>query len=178
MKMRLLLTLAGFAIGFAVPALAQEQNTVNPEVRQQIEAALMKYEEAFNKHDAAAMATLFTLDAVQMLDWGEGGTFSGQQAIEKYYAVDFASSPPNSSKSLFSCMQSVTRYPLSRNGVTGNGRATTQGSMFVMPTSGRSAWISHAFIKTETNVRKSDAWKVDDHRNGSCFDFLGSCRLL
>jgi hypothetical protein len=29
-----------------------------------------------------------------MLDWGEGGTFSGQQAIEKHYAVDFASSPP------------------------------------------------------------------------------------
>ena len=54
----------------------------------------MKFEEAFNKHDAAAMATLFTLDAVQVLDWGEGGTFSGQQAIEKYYAVDFASSPP------------------------------------------------------------------------------------
>jgi hypothetical protein len=35
MKMHLLLALAGFAIGFVVPALAQEQNTVDPEVRQQ-----------------------------------------------------------------------------------------------------------------------------------------------
>ena len=33
MKVRLLLTLAGLAIGFAAPALAQEQNTVDPEVR-------------------------------------------------------------------------------------------------------------------------------------------------
>ena len=90
----LLLTLAGLAIGFVVSALAQEQNTVDPEVHQQIEAALVKFEEAFNKHDAAAMAALFTLDAVQVLDWGEGGTFSGQQAIEEHYGVDFASSPP------------------------------------------------------------------------------------
>jgi len=36
--MRLLLALAGFAVGFVVPALAQEQKTVDPEVRQQIEA--------------------------------------------------------------------------------------------------------------------------------------------
>ena len=94
MKVRFLLTLAGLAISFALPTYAQQKDTVDPEVRQQIEAALMKFEEAFNKHDAAAMATLFTLDAVQMLDWGEGGTFSGQQAIEKHYALDFASSPP------------------------------------------------------------------------------------
>jgi ketosteroid isomerase-like protein len=92
--MRLLVTLAGLAIGFAGPALAQEQDTVDPQVRQEIETALKNFDEAFNKHDAAAIADLFTLDAVQMLDWGEGGTFSGQQVIEKNYAVDFASSPP------------------------------------------------------------------------------------
>lgn len=117
MKVRLLSALAGVAIGFAFPSTAQEQDTVSPQVRQAIEAALVKFEEAFNKHDAAAMATLFTVDAVQVLDWGEGGTSSGQQAIEKNYAVDFTSSPPNSSKSLSSCMQSATRCPLSRNAV-------------------------------------------------------------
>jgi hypothetical protein len=35
-----LLALAGLAISFAVPVLAQEQNTVDPEVRQQIEAGV------------------------------------------------------------------------------------------------------------------------------------------
>jgi hypothetical protein len=39
-KMRFLLTLAAAAIGFAVPVPAQEQNTVDPEVRQQIEALI------------------------------------------------------------------------------------------------------------------------------------------
>ena len=48
------LALAGLAIGFALPALAQEQNTVDPEVRQQIEAVIVKFDEAFNRRDAAA----------------------------------------------------------------------------------------------------------------------------
>ena len=61
--MRSLLTLVGFAIGFLVPALAQEQSTIDPEVRQQIEAALAKYEDAYNKYDAAAIAALYTVDA-------------------------------------------------------------------------------------------------------------------
>ena len=60
MNVRLLLTLAGLAIGFAVPSIAQEQNTVDPEVRQQIEAVHIKFYEAYNKRDAAAIAALFT----------------------------------------------------------------------------------------------------------------------
>jgi hypothetical protein len=54
MKKQLLYALVGLAIGFAMPTFAQEQTTVDPEVRQQIEAAYMKFAEAFNKHDAAA----------------------------------------------------------------------------------------------------------------------------
>jgi uncharacterized protein (TIGR02246 family) len=82
------------AIGLAVPVLAQEQNTVDPEVRQQIEATLMKFDEAFKKRDAAAIAALFTQDAVQVCQgWPGGAEASGQQAIEKRYTVDFASSP-------------------------------------------------------------------------------------
>jgi hypothetical protein len=80
MKIRLL-ALAGLAIGFAVPALAQEQNTVDPEVRQQIEAAVMNYDDADNKNDAVVIAALFGQDAVEM--WfgvSGGGLASGQQA--------------------------------------------------------------------------------------------------
>jgi hypothetical protein len=40
--MRLLVTLSGLAIGFALPVFAQEQNTVDAEVRQQIEAVISK----------------------------------------------------------------------------------------------------------------------------------------
>src|SRR5271166_5261987 len=66
MKIRLVVALAGFAISFAVPTFAQGQNTVDPEVRQQIEAVSMKFVEAYNKYDAAALAALFTEDAVEV----------------------------------------------------------------------------------------------------------------
>ena len=88
MKMPLLIIIAGLAIGFAVPALAQEKDSVDPEVRQQIEAELMKYDDAFNKHDAVAIADLFAPDAVEVFGWeSEGGAVFGQQAIQKRYAV-------------------------------------------------------------------------------------------
>ena len=88
MKKRLVVTLVGLAISFAMPALAQQQNTVDPEVRQQIEAAVKKHEEAYNKYDAAAYATLYTPDAIEVLSWqSEGGATVGQQAIEKMAAA-------------------------------------------------------------------------------------------
>ena len=84
MKIRFLLTLAGLAFAFALPAFAQEQNTVDPEVRQQIEAVYKKFDEAFNKRDAAALAALYTQDAIEVWPWEEkGGAASGQEAIEK-----------------------------------------------------------------------------------------------
>jgi hypothetical protein len=49
MKLRLILTLSGLVIGTVMPAVGQDKNTVDPEVRQQIEAALTKFDEAFNK---------------------------------------------------------------------------------------------------------------------------------
>ena len=91
MKTRLLFIIAGSIIGFAVPALAQEQNAVEPEVCQQIEAALMKCDEAWNKNDAAAFAARFTLEATDVRRWEAAGLVSGQEAIEKRYAAEFAS---------------------------------------------------------------------------------------
>ena len=94
MKMHLLLALAGFAIGLAVSALAQEKDTVDPEARQQIEAVLTKYEDAFNKNDAAAIAALYTGDAAEVFQRDEaGGSACGREAIEQRYAAHFASSP-------------------------------------------------------------------------------------
>jgi hypothetical protein len=71
MKIRLVVALVGFAIGFAVPTFAQEQNKVDPEVRQQIEATYNKRIDALNKQDAAA-AALYTQDAVLVNATGFG----------------------------------------------------------------------------------------------------------
>jgi ketosteroid isomerase-like protein len=93
-EMRVLLTLAVLTISPVVSAVAQEQNTVDPEVRQQIEAALTKFDEAFSKNDATATAALYTQDAAEVVsEWSEGGLAFGQQAIEKRHAANFASNP-------------------------------------------------------------------------------------
>jgi ketosteroid isomerase-like protein len=101
MKIRSVVALIGLAISFALPIFAQQQNTVDPEVRQQIEAAVKKHEEAYNKYDAAAYAALYTPDAIEVLSWqSEGGATVGQQAIEKMAAAEFASFPAKQSFTL------------------------------------------------------------------------------
>jgi hypothetical protein len=65
MKFRLLLTIAGLVVGFGGPTRAQEKNAVDPQVRQEVEALNLKYDEAFNQNDAEAVAALFTADAVE-----------------------------------------------------------------------------------------------------------------
>ena len=117
--MHLLLMIAGLAIGFAVPALAQEQNTVDPEVRQQIEALIVKFDDAYNRSDAAAIADLFTQDGVQAWAWETaGGVASGQQAIEKRYAAQLATSPGKLVRKLVWYIQSATKYVRSRRSHT------------------------------------------------------------
>src|ERR1700756_1823417 len=111
---RLLLALIGLAVSPVVSAIAQEQNTVDPEVHQQIEAVHMKFVEAQNKGDAAAIAALFTQDAVQV--WyglSEGGLASGQQAIEKRYRATFAAPSPSTVR-LFRCSQSAAIHARSQ----------------------------------------------------------------
>jgi hypothetical protein len=91
-----LAALVGLAISFVLPTFAEEKIAVDPEVRQQIEALLMKYDEAYNNHDVAAVAALFTPMAVEVLGWETGGgAASGQQAIEQRYAVDLAGAMNN-----------------------------------------------------------------------------------
>ena len=77
----------------AVPTSAQEKSMVDPQVRQQIEAVEMKFQEACNNRDAAATAALYTADAVEVRTWQ--GAFSGQEAIRQLFANDFASSSPD-----------------------------------------------------------------------------------
>jgi uncharacterized protein (TIGR02246 family) len=98
MKTGSLLAVAGSVICFAVPAFAQQMNTAGSKIVQQRDllgvaraiddfgALSLKLDEAFNKNDASAIATLFTEDGILVaLD----GMFIGRQAIEKRYADIF-----------------------------------------------------------------------------------------
>jgi hypothetical protein len=87
MKMRLLLILAGLAIGFVVPTIAtfaQEKSIIQPRVRQQIEAVFTQFQEAYNKHDLDAIAALYAEDAVEFR-----GAASGREAIGKRFVAVF-----------------------------------------------------------------------------------------
>ena len=98
MKIRLLLVLVGFPIGFVLPAFAQQKDTVDPRIVEQrdllgdVKALAefgelsQKLDEAYNKNDAAAVAALFTEDAILV---APDGMFSGRQVIEKRYEDTF-----------------------------------------------------------------------------------------
>jgi uncharacterized protein (TIGR02246 family) len=83
MKIRLLGALVGLAIGSVLPTFAQQKDTVDPQIAQQIRVLASNFDAAFNKNDAAAVAALYKEDAVRVTPHG---TFSGRQAIEKGYA--------------------------------------------------------------------------------------------
>src|ERR1700739_3755518 len=94
MKTRLLFPLVGLAISFALPIFAQEQSAVDSKTRQEIEAVGMQIVEAYNKHDAAAVAALYTQDAVRVANPpGLGAALLvGRKAIEKLFSTDFTGS--------------------------------------------------------------------------------------
>jgi ketosteroid isomerase-like protein len=83
MKIHVLLALAGLAIGFAAPAFAQQKDTTDPQIAQQLEAIGRKSDEAWDKGDAAGIAAFFTQNAVVVTPQGP---VYGRQAIEKMYA--------------------------------------------------------------------------------------------
>ena len=83
MKIRLGVALVGLAISFASPAFAQQKDTVDPQIAEQLTALSKKTDEANNNGDAAALAALYTEDAVLLTNTGP---IYGREAIEKHYA--------------------------------------------------------------------------------------------
>jgi len=148
MKIRLAAALVGLAIGLIVPALAQQKDTVEPKTAQEIRALEMKYDEAFNRSDAAAVAGLFTEDAVVGTPHG---TFHGRQAIEKDYAKhDFQD---YHSKNLFT---NVDRVIAVGNEVRSIGRwsDTIQDSGVIKQVDGHYSMVW---------AREGDTWKIRRH---------------
>ena len=81
-KRRLVVSLVGLAISFALPTYAQQRDLADPQTTQKILALGKAFDEAHSDNDAAAVAALFTRDAVLVTI--EGPIF-GRQAIHKYY---------------------------------------------------------------------------------------------
>ena len=94
MKTRLLLTFGGLALCLTVSALAFSGDLAGDvKALDELSALSMKYDDAYKKRDAAALAALFTEDAACVTP---AGLFYGRQAIEKAYADDFQRWPATS----------------------------------------------------------------------------------
>jgi ketosteroid isomerase-like protein len=98
MKTHLVFTLVGLAIGFAVAGLRPRKAATpavpnpfqpipaGPALVQQLEAINEKFDEAFNKHDATAVAAFYTENAILSSSFGIA---SGLPDIEKYFTDVF-----------------------------------------------------------------------------------------
>src|SRR5271157_4127105 len=94
MKIPLAVALVGFAISFALPIFAQEKAATpaapnpfqpipaGPSLVQQLEAINEQFDEAFNKHDATAVAAFYTANAILSSPLAVA---SGLPDIEKYF---------------------------------------------------------------------------------------------
>src|SRR6516164_805161 len=151
MKTRLLGALVGLAIGFALPTFAQQKETVDPQLIQKLHDTIIskKYNDAINNHDAAAIAALFTEDAIFVTD--TVGPIYGRQAIEKFYADDFKGWQPKNHTSTTDphSARMLGQDNLTRAGVwseTGKGKNGED-----VPIKGY--W-------SEIDTREGDAWKI------------------
>ena len=103
MNIRSLLAVV-LAISFALPALTQEKAATpavpnpfqpipaGPALVEKLEAINLKFDEAFNKHDASAVAAFYTANAIQATPVG---VFSGREAIEKFFTDLFQRFSPS-----------------------------------------------------------------------------------
>jgi hypothetical protein len=116
MKTLLAVAIVGLAIGFSMPAHAQNKDTVDPKIAQQrnllgdpnalgeFGALGIKVDEAFKNNDAGAVAALFTEEGVLV---ASDGMFFGRQAIEKRYADTFQRWPITTFSGQRSCLNAI-----------------------------------------------------------------------
>src|ERR1700722_16827583 len=146
MKIRLPVALAGLAISCALPTVAQQKDTADTRIAQQIRILAAKYDEAINKRDAAAVAALYAQDGVWVT---HDGSFHGRQAIEKgYVQLDVKS------WQIGSYITSVDRVVAVGNEVRSTGRwrcVHKNWSGAPGNADGHYSWVI---------VREGDTWKI------------------
>jgi uncharacterized protein (TIGR02246 family) len=148
MKMRLLGALVGLAISLALPTFAQQKETVDPQLIQKLDTMSKKYNEAFNNHDAAAIAAVYTEDAVFVPDTGP---LYGRQAIEKFHAELFKSWQP---KNHTSTIDPHSVRMLGPDNLTRSGEWSETGK----GKNGEDVPIKGYW--SEIDTRQGDGWKV------------------
>jgi uncharacterized protein (TIGR02246 family) len=146
MKMRFFLALVGLAISFALPTFAQQ--TVDPKIEQQIRALAAKYDDAINRHDAAAVAALYTQDGVGQIPEQKLSPGHGRQGIEKTFAHWFRN------WQVGNYITTVDRVIAAGNEIRSLGRWS---DMFKGTEGGATSFEGHY---SWVIVREGDTWKI------------------
>ena len=89
--MKILVGLLGLTVGLALPLFGQEPQAVSADVRSQVEAVFVKFQDAYNARDAEGIASTMTQDAVEMRSWA--GLAIGKQAVVGRFLQDFKEGP-------------------------------------------------------------------------------------
>jgi uncharacterized protein (TIGR02246 family) len=149
MKIRSVIALVGLAISFALPMFGQQKETLDAQAVEKADPLAGKYDEAVNRNDAAAVAALFTGDAVFVTPQGP---IVGREAIEKQYVEWF--------KGGHSSNHTTTYDPDSfQIAGTADTIALSGGwSETVEPVNGKPFQIKGHWLAIDT--RGSDGWKI------------------
>jgi uncharacterized protein (TIGR02246 family) len=146
MKTHVLLALALLAFGRIVPAAGQENNAVDPKVREQIEELNVKYDKAFNDNDAEAIAALFTWNGVET---GPEGQAFGQPDIEQRYGVLFQLHPTSHLSKVIQMYAIGSRVC-----------AITEWAAMQKKDASQPMLLSEGYMVT-VNVHEGDVWKIE-----------------
>ena len=151
MTIRVLLTLAGLAIGFTLPTFAQQQNTPDPKLHEEFIALDKKFDDGFINGDAAALAAFYAEDAVIVTP--DAGPIYGRDAIEKRFVDMFK-------KIHFSKhMSQLEQYSPHVIGTAGNELWTTGECDVIFQIENGSPLRINAHYLT-IRVRDGDAFKI------------------
>jgi ketosteroid isomerase-like protein len=150
------LILPALAIGLALPIFAQQKDRADPGIAQQRELTGVpealgefsvlwtKEDEAYKHNNAAALAPLFTEDAVLL---APDGMFFGWQAIEKRYADAFQQSP-------------ITTFSHDTYGLYAIDNAAWSVGEWWGTLKGKTGPVFIRGYESAIYVREGDAWKI------------------
>jgi uncharacterized protein (TIGR02246 family) len=149
MKNRSLISLVGLAMSFASPILGQQKETLDAQAVDKADPLGGQYDKTCNSNDAAAVAALFTDDAVFVTPQGP---IVSREAIEKQYAEWFKGGHTSNHKTTYD------PYSFQIAGTADTIALSGGWSETVEPVNGKPFQLKGRWIAIDT--RGSDGWKI------------------
>jgi uncharacterized protein (TIGR02246 family) len=134
---------------FALPVLAEQKETLDAQAVEKADPLAGQFDKTSNSNDAAAVAALFTEDAVFITPQGP---IVGREAIEKQYAKWFKGGHTSNHK---------TMYDPASFQIAGTADATAASggwSSTIEPVNGKPIQLKGRWLAIDT--RGSDGWKI------------------